>query len=76
MGNTHPYFFHKYFSPSLKAAINTGYCCEYDIFIFRMLKVLQARPEDEILLKYWMTSLSRSYRSQLLNCQDSKENCF
>ena len=31
----------------------------------KLLKILQAKPEDEILLKYWMTSLSTSYRSHL-----------
>lgn len=38
----------------------------------RLLEVLQAKSEDEILLKYWMTSLSRSYRSHLLNCSNHK----
>jgi len=38
----------------------------------RLLRILHANAEDEILLKYWMTSLSRSYRNQLLNFQENK----
>ena len=37
------------------------------IYIFRLLGLLHAKPDDEILLKYWMTSLSKSYRLQLLS---------
>ncbi|XP_004206530.1 folliculin isoform X1 [Hydra vulgaris] len=33
----------------------------------RLLAILQSKSDDEILLKYWMTSLSKSYRLQLLN---------
>ena len=34
----------------------------------KLLEVLNAKPEDEIMLKYWMTSLSRPYRTHLLSC--------
>lgn len=38
----------------------------------KLLQVLNARPEDEILLKFWMTSLSRPYRAHLLTCTSQK----
>ena len=37
-----------------------------------LLKVLNAKPQDEIMLKFWMTSLSRPYRAHLLNCASQK----
>eukprot|EP00111_Clytia_hemisphaerica_P017928 TCONS_00053059-protein len=44
----------------------------------KLLNILDATVDDEILLKYWMTSLSQSYRTHLLetsssSSQDSKE---
>ena len=38
----------------------------------KLLKVLNAKPEDEILLKFWMTALSRPYRAHLLSCATQK----
>eukprot|EP00794_Sanderia_malayensis_P015702 gene15702-17286_t len=38
----------------------------------KLLKVLDAKQEDEILLKFWMTVLSRSYRTHLLTCANKK----
>lgn len=38
----------------------------------KLLKVLNAKAEDEIMLKYWMTSLSRPYRAHLLSCANQK----
>ncbi len=38
----------------------------------KLLKVLNAKPEDEILLKFWMTFLSRPYRTHLLTCASQK----
>ena len=40
----------------------------------KLLKVLNAKPEDEILLKFWMISLSKSYRTHLLSCQDRRND--
>ena len=34
----------------------------------QLLEVLHAKPKDEIMLKFWMTSLSRPYRTHLLSC--------
>lgn len=34
----------------------------------RLFKILDARPEDEIVLKFWMTGLNKEYRSHLLTC--------
>ena len=38
----------------------------------KLLVVLNAKPEDEILLKFWMTSLGRLYRTHLLTCTSQK----
>lgn len=38
----------------------------------KLLSVLNAKPEDEIMLKFWMTSLSRPYRTHLLHCASQK----
>lgn len=57
----------------------------YNFFIlslssYRLLNILDATEGDEILLKYWMTSLSQSYRAHLLetsvSSQDSKETIW
>ena len=34
----------------------------------KLLAVLNAKPDDEIMLKFWMTSFSRPYRTHLLHC--------
>ena len=31
----------------------------------QLFKILQVKSEDEIMLKYWLTTLSTSYRSHL-----------
>ncbi|XP_032241898.1 folliculin [Nematostella vectensis] len=37
----------------------------------KLLRVLGTRPEDEIVLKFWMTGLNQQYRSHLLTCSSS-----
>ncbi|XP_031574710.1 folliculin-like [Actinia tenebrosa] len=34
----------------------------------KLLQVLGTKPEDEIVLKFWMTGLNRQYRNHLLTC--------
>ncbi|KAK2567151.1 Folliculin [Acropora cervicornis] len=36
-----------------------------------LLRILGAKPEDEIVLKFWMTGLNKQYRSHLLTCSSS-----
>ena len=38
---------------------------------YRLLKILGAKPEDEIVLKFWMTGLNKQYRSHLLTCSSA-----
>lgn len=38
---------------------------------YRLLKILGAKPEDEIVLKFWMTGLNKQYRSHLLTCSST-----
>lgn len=37
----------------------------------RLLKILGAKSEDEIVLKFWMTGLNKQYRSHLLTCSSA-----
>lgn len=37
----------------------------------KLLKILGAKPEDEIVLKFWMTGLNKQYRSHLLTCSST-----
>ncbi|CAB4042249.1 folliculin-like, partial [Paramuricea clavata] len=37
----------------------------------RLFKVLDAKPEDEIILKFWMTGFNKEYRSHLLTCSQT-----
>lgn len=37
----------------------------------KLLRILGAKPEDEIVLKFWMTGLNKQYRSHLLTCSSS-----
>ena len=37
----------------------------------RLLNILGAKPEDEIVLKFWMTGLNKQYRSHLLTCSSA-----
>ena len=41
------------------------------IFWYRLLRILGAKPEDEIVLKFWMTGLNKQYRSHLLTCSST-----
>ena len=41
------------------------------IYRYRLLRILGAKPEDEIVLKFWMTGLNKQYRSHLLTCSSS-----
>ncbi|XP_020627296.1 folliculin-like isoform X1 [Orbicella faveolata] len=37
----------------------------------KLLKILGAKSEDEIVLKFWMTGLNKQYRSHLLTCSSA-----
>ncbi|XP_068695202.1 folliculin-like isoform X2 [Montipora foliosa] len=37
----------------------------------KLLRILGAKPEDEIVLKFWMTGLNKQYRSHLLTCSST-----
>jgi len=37
----------------------------------KLLQILGAKPEDEIVLKFWMTGLNKQYRSHLLTCSSA-----
>lgn len=40
----------------------------------KLLRILGAKPEDEIVLKFWMTGLNKQYRSHLLTCSSSNSS--
>ena len=45
-----------------------GVSHEHSNLSFRLLQILGAKQEDEIVLKFWMTGLNKQYRSHLLTC--------
>ena len=47
------------------------FICLLFIYPYRLLRILGAKPEDEIVLKFWMTGLNKQYRSHLLTCSSS-----
>ena len=47
------------------------FICLLFIYRYRLLRILGAKPEDEIVLKFWMTGLNKQYRSHLLTCSSS-----
>ncbi|KAM7430382.1 hypothetical protein ABFA07_018907 [Porites harrisoni] len=40
----------------------------------KLLQILGAKPEDEIVLKFWMKALNKQYRSHLLTCSSTGSN--
>ena len=51
-------------------------CCGCSLnvlFLARLFQVLGAKPEDEIVLKFWMTALNKQYRSHLLTCSGQSQ---